>query len=61
MIYIYLTAIKLTPGGSSTAHIYTNSTQNTENGSYITITKLNLHNNKKLTNLVSADRAPIKN
>jgi hypothetical protein len=66
-IYIYLTAIGLTPGGSSTAHIYTqtvhriqrtehtcssylhtNSAQNTDNGTYITITKLNMHNNKKL-------------
>jgi hypothetical protein len=27
----------LTPGGSSTAHLHTNSTQNTENGTYITI------------------------
>jgi hypothetical protein len=48
MIYtIYLTAIGLTPGGSSTARIYTNNTQNTENGTYITIRKLSifsLHN-----------------
>jgi hypothetical protein len=30
-------------------HLHTNNTQNTENGTYITITKLNIHNNKKLT------------
>jgi hypothetical protein len=38
---IYLTAIGLTPGGSSTVHVYihTNNTQNTENGTYITSTK----------------------
>jgi hypothetical protein len=42
-IYIYITAIGLTPGGSSTAHIYT---QYTEKGTYITINKLNIHNNK---------------
>jgi hypothetical protein len=34
ILYIYLTAIGLTPGGSSTVHIYTNKTQNTENGTY---------------------------
>jgi hypothetical protein len=33
---IYLTATGLTPGGSST-HLLTNSTQDTENGTYITI------------------------
>jgi hypothetical protein len=47
---IHLTAIGLTPGGSST-HLHTNSTQNTENGTYITI-------NKFKTNLGSAGRAP---
>jgi hypothetical protein len=36
--YYYLTAIGLTPGGSST-HLHTNSTQNTENGAHITITR----------------------
>ena len=51
-IYIlYLAAVGLTPGGSGTAYIYTNSTPNTKNGTYITITKLNTHNNKNLTNL----------
>jgi hypothetical protein len=36
--YYYLTAIGLTPGGSSTVHIYTqNSTQNAEDGAHITI------------------------
>jgi hypothetical protein len=37
---IYLTAIGLTPGGSRTVHIWTQTTQNTENGPYITINKL---------------------
>jgi len=52
MIYL-LTAIGLTPGGSSTVHIYlhTDSTynntmkQNTQNRTYITI-KTHKHNNK---------------
>jgi hypothetical protein len=35
--YYYLTAIGLTPGGIST-HLHTNSTQNTEDGTHITIT-----------------------
>jgi hypothetical protein len=42
-VYIYLTAIVLTPGGSSTIHIYTRTKQNTKNGAYITIIKLNIH------------------
>jgi hypothetical protein len=43
IIYIYLTAIGLTPGGSSTVHIYTQTvTQNTENGTYITIKRKHL-------------------
>jgi hypothetical protein len=37
LLYLFLTAIGLTPGGSSTVH--TNSTQNTGNGTYITIKK----------------------
>jgi hypothetical protein len=36
--YYYLTAIGLTPGGSS-IHLHTNSTQNTEDGTHITITR----------------------
>jgi uncharacterized protein YceK len=36
IIYLFLTAIGLTPGGSSTVHLHTNNTQNTENGTYIT-------------------------
>jgi hypothetical protein len=40
------------------SHLHTNNTQKTENGTHITITKLNIHNNKKLTNLGSAGRAP---
>jgi len=54
MIYL-LTAFGLTPGGSSTVHIYThlhtnitqNNTmkQNTQNGTYITI-RIHKHNDK---------------
>jgi hypothetical protein len=39
-IFIYLinlTSIGLTPGGSSTVHIYTQTAQNTEHGTYTTI------------------------
>ena len=32
---IYLTAIGLTPGGSSSVHIYTKNTQNDQNKQYI--------------------------
>jgi len=54
MIYL-LTAIGLTPGGSSTVHIYTQKNtmkQNTQNRTYITIRIINItitihtHNNK---------------
>jgi len=52
LIDILLTAIGLTPGGSSTVHIYTqtftqNNTlkQNTQNRTYITI-RIHKHNNK---------------
>jgi hypothetical protein len=38
--YMYLTAIGLTPGGSKKVHIYTQTRQDTENGTYITIKKL---------------------
>jgi hypothetical protein len=55
---IYLTAIGLTPGGSSTVHIYIQTTQNTENGTYITIKKLTYVTVKKLTDLGSEGRAP---
>jgi hypothetical protein len=48
----------LTLGQQYSTHLHTNGTQNTENGTYITITKLNIHNNKKLTNLGSTGRAP---
>jgi hypothetical protein len=58
----YVTAIGLTPGGSSTVHIYTQTVHRIQgNGTYITIKKLrNLRNNKKKikTNLGSAGRAP---
>jgi hypothetical protein len=47
-----LTAIGLTPGGSS-IHLHTNSSQNTEDGTHITVTR------KKLgSKLTSAGRAP---
>jgi hypothetical protein len=35
--YYYLTAVGLTPGGRS-IHLHTNSSQNTEEGTHITIT-----------------------
>jgi hypothetical protein len=38
--------------------LHTNNTQNTENGTHTTTKKLNTHNNKKLTNMGSAGRAP---
>jgi hypothetical protein len=38
---LFLTAIGLTPGGSDTVHIYTNSTQNIQNETYITIKRKN--------------------
>jgi hypothetical protein len=41
---IYLTAIGLTPGGSGTVHIYTEY----RDGTYITLKKLNIHNNQKI-------------
>ena len=50
MIYL-LTAVGLTPSGSSTVHIYTNNTQNnvkkrnTQNGTYIII-RIHKHNNQ---------------
>jgi hypothetical protein len=41
---IYLTEIALIPGGTVvqyySTHLHTNSTQNTENGTYITIKKI---------------------
>jgi len=42
-IYL-LTAIRLTPGGSSTVHIYTNNTQN--NTMKTEYTEQKIHNNK---------------
>jgi hypothetical protein len=45
---IYLTAIGLTPGGSSTAHNYTQTIHRIQKGTYITIKMLNIYNNKKL-------------
>jgi hypothetical protein len=39
-------------------HLHTTNTQITQNGTYKTITKLSIHNNKKLTNLGGAGRAP---
>jgi hypothetical protein len=72
MIYL-LTAIGLTPGGSSTVRIYTQTLQQYSthlhtnstavqytftHKQYTEYTKRNIHNNKKLTNLGSAGRAP---
>jgi hypothetical protein len=56
---IYLTGIGLTPCGSST-HLHTNHTQDTENGTYITIKTLgtSITIKKFKTNLGSAGRAP---
>jgi hypothetical protein len=56
---VYLTAIWLTPGESST-HLHTNNTQDTENGTYITIKKLrtSITIKKFKTNLGSTGRAP---
>jgi hypothetical protein len=39
--YYYLTAIELTPGGSS-IHLHTNSTHNAEDGTHITVTRKKL-------------------
>jgi hypothetical protein len=50
MIYIYLTAIGLTPGGSSTAHIYTQTM-------HIIQRKDHILQYKQLCNLGSKDRA----
>jgi hypothetical protein len=44
---IYLAAIGLTPGGSGTVHIYTQYTEYRD-GIYITLKKLNIHNNQKM-------------
>jgi hypothetical protein len=57
---IYLTAIGLTPSGSSTAHIYTQTIHtNTQKGTYITNTKLNMQNNKKLTKIGKCEPCPV--
>jgi hypothetical protein len=50
--YYYLTAVGLTPGGSR-IHLHTNSTQNTKDGTHITITM-----NKLGSKLGSAGRGP---
>jgi hypothetical protein len=47
--YYYLTAIVLTPGGSS-IHLHTNSTQNTEDGTHITITRKHKQLQEKTNN-----------
>jgi hypothetical protein len=39
-------------------HLHTNSTQNTENGTYITTKKLNRHKKKKISYMGIALRAP---
>jgi hypothetical protein len=58
MIYIFNCNWVDTRWQQYSTHLHISSAQNTENGTYITITKLNIHNNRKLTNLGSADRAP---
>jgi hypothetical protein len=45
MIYVLLTALGLTPGGSRTVHIYTNNTQNNT----MEQNTQNIHNNKNIT------------
>jgi hypothetical protein len=54
VIIIIITAIGLTPGDSS-IHLHTSSTQNTEDGTHITITRKQTITRKKLG---SAGRAP---
>jgi hypothetical protein len=46
--YYYLTVIGLTPGSTS-IHLHTNSTQNTEDGTHITITWKKTIARKKIT------------
>jgi hypothetical protein len=46
--YYYLTAVGLTPGGSS-IYLRTNSTQNTVGGTHITITSKKKYKEKKIT------------
>jgi uncharacterized protein YpmS len=54
LLLLLLTTVRLTPGGSSTVHVYTqNSTQNTEDGAQITTKKEKLG-----SKLGSACRAP---
>jgi hypothetical protein len=63
--YYYLTTSVLTPGGSS-IHLHTNSTQNAENGTHITITRKKIITREKITittktfgsKLGNAGRAP---
>jgi hypothetical protein len=47
--YSYLTAIWLTPGSSS-IHLHTNSTQNTEDGTHVTITRKKIRSYKEKIN-----------
>jgi hypothetical protein len=46
MIYIFNCNWVDTRWQQYSSHLHTNSTQNTPNRTYITITKLNVHNNK---------------
>jgi hypothetical protein len=41
------------------SHLHTNSTQNTQNRTYITITKLNMHNNKKINEFGKCGPCPV--
>jgi hypothetical protein len=49
MIYVFNRNWVDTRWQQHSTHLHTNSTQNTENEIYITMKKLNIHNNKKLT------------
>jgi hypothetical protein len=56
MYILYFTAIGFTPGGSST-RLHTDDTQDTENGTYITIIKLGTSIQLKNLKLIWEERA----
>jgi hypothetical protein len=41
------------------SHLHTNNTQNTENGTYITMNKLNIHNNYKINTFGKRGQCPV--
>jgi hypothetical protein len=57
IVTLHLTAIGLTLSGSSTVNNYTQTTQNTENGTNITIKKLGTYEYITIKNVGSVDRA----